>query len=456
MRRRIIIGFYAIIVFCLISACSLKSLNTETDDGPAQEQDDEYVIDEVVIWGGIYNDLPGVHLSDLAAGKISTLFEADFIGLDIAAGADSFLLTLDDETTSFVMRDGSRTQTEATASAFLSPNGRRIIYSKEGDLRQCAVSSAGSELIAKSATRGSYDAAMNQIAYSTQEGLFIRNTQSGEARHIYLSFAGQFETAGDDPGLMPAFSPDGLLVAAPMVVWENGGKGIRTYVYEIEKNLELTWIGGARFPIWSGDSRMLAYDSDSRIYIWDLDEEVANRQVVYTESTMPRFSPGDDFLLFVEGDLDDGNLSVQDLNVNIPTPVIENSDSPITGHDWMREPYCADANAAPAVSGIEILVDDIAQEAPVDVPEDSEVKVRLTISDADCNLAHGIAFCRHGGESRAIQFDFPNASCETFTEEITLPDAYEGQIDLSFSVEDDCGAGGEGQAVGFYFHSGAD
>jgi hypothetical protein len=448
---------YAVLLVILltgaIAACGLKSIDTDTDDGGPVDQNDPYQIDQTVVWGGQYNKRFGVHFSDLQNAKTSTHFEADMISLDIAAGGESFLLTQVDGTTLFLSKDGQQYQTDAVAPAFLCPNARRVIFEAQGNIWETAVAGTGPMLIAEAAKRASYDNAMNHIAWSTEEGLFIHSTQSDITRHIVLSFAIQFDIEDDDPGLQPVFSPDGLLVAAPMVVWGNGEKGIRTFIIELDKDLEVTWIGGARYPTWSADSRKLAYDSDSRIYIWDLDSDSPNRQVVFSQSTQPRFSADDNFLLFVERDLDEGNLSVADLNIDIAFPAVEYTNAPIIGHDWLRDPYCGVGNSAPSILKVEVVVDGESDPDPIEIQAEDEVAVRLTIEDPDCNMAHGIAFAVSGEEHRAIQFDFSDAACGSFVEQITLAHEYQGLVELAFSVEDDCGAGGVSETRTFYFHA---
>ncbi len=442
-----------LLYFLLLSLTFLLLVDCDRGGNGDDDDDDDSpapVIDAKMIFSGKWQGIAGTYLLDIKENDVTYLNNDLMLELQTSGYTDEYLFIDQGAQVLIGEFDGNATRTIVEARyALLAANGRKFFYNDptSGLLYEAAVAGEGGVLFSDIARYGAHSPDLSRVAYLTADGLVVADAD--DTNQVWVEYppfkdTEEYFALPEEGDFFPRWTPDGSLVAASITLEQYANNYRHNLLVIVEADGEpVTYIANGTQPRWSADGRRVYYNSNNQIYVWDLDEE-----------TNTLIAGGGDTLNYDHKLNDDGALigfirqnetgetsgHLVSLESNAPLKVVPDADGGMLTFDWVRESYCENGNSAPTLLA-QGVINGEQTGTPIVTPG-VEAQVQLSMQDADCNLAYGVALWTVEGQNwRPLSAHLPAASgCALPNVQLALPQLADGTYALQFAVEDVCGA----------------
>jgi len=438
---------------CLIILMLILAFGCQRDSKDPPDEEEPETTPELsgsLLFSGYWQDLAGIQTIELENREVT--FFNNVLSTDIqVSGTENEFLFVDELGEALIanLDTGDSNIVAAAQQIRLAPNGRKFFYNAPSGVGVYAGTAAsfGGVLFNADASYAAFSPDLSQVAYLTLEGLVIAKADNGDPTPVDFPSLQSNEAfalpSGSD--FFPRWSSDGSMLAASVTVINTDTDYVRNVLIVVEQDGTLVIdISNGTHPIWGASNDFVYYISGDQIWSWNLAEET-NELIAggpETGNHYQRVNGQGDYIAFIR--TDEAGLTsalIIDLTTKAPYEIVPPATNGVLSLAWLREPYCAEEeNSAPTVT-MEIRVNGSPEENPVITPADEAV-FHLTLADADCNLAYGVAvYSTDQTTWSPLSVSLPAGSgCQKTFVDLPLPELPDGAYSLTIALEDICGA----------------
>jgi hypothetical protein len=451
-----------IVIGVLLAGLSLTACQGD-NGGPLDtggDSSDDTLFDGTLYFSGRWAGVTGTYSLNLKT--LDAFYITDLVGklMKTAGTADAILLT-DVLEQMWLMNavTGDAVLLGAIPSMSLAPNGRKYFYTDpySGALYEGHVGATGGRLFAADGRFGSHSPSMQRAAYLTAAGLVI--TDSDNLAPIAANLTSYVKPNESivlpaTGNYFPQWSHDESRVAAALTLQDNdsGYQWRVGFVFDLEGKVKFFLANNPSDPLWSASDRYLVYVSNNSLFYWDFvtEENVLIFGGATTVSSHARLNDEGNYLAFVRTEAD-GRTGGQvwDAEQDLMLTAVPAAANEAFSLEWLRRAYCAEGeNTAPAIVDLEVLVNGVPEAEPV-IDAGDVGAFRLSLDDAECNLARGVLLYTTG-DSLFLPWSLnlpDDAGCDDQVYEYPAPALLPGEYAFAFVAEDVCGAAGDAATV---------